>query len=147
MLSVYSDEFFMKQALNEANKAVEEGEVPVGAVIVVQNTIISRTHNLTERLNDVTAHAEIMAITSAASHLGSKYLPQCTIYVTLEPCPMCAAALHWAQIGRLVYGAEDEKNGYMRFGSHMLHPKTQVAFGVQETACRELLQQFFRSLR
>ena len=92
MLFVYSDEFFMKQALNEATKASEEGEVPVGAVIVVQNTIISRTHNLTERLNDVTAHAEIMAITSAASHMGSKYLPQCTIYVTLEPCPMCAAA-------------------------------------------------------
>jgi tRNA(adenine34) deaminase len=147
MLSVLSPEYFMEQALKEAQKAFEEDEVPVGAVIVYQNRIIARAHNQTECLQDVTAHAEMLAITSAASLIGAKYLHDCTIYVSLEPCPMCAAAMRWAQISALVYGAEDEKNGYMRFGNELLHPKTTIQYGVHEQKCRELLKEFFRKKR
>ncbi|MCB0609044.1 MAG: nucleoside deaminase [Lewinellaceae bacterium] len=147
MLSVHSDAHFMQQALKEAQKAFELGEVPVGAVVVCQNQIIARSHNLTEQLNDVTAHAEIMAITAAANHLGSKYLDDCTLYVTLEPCIMCAGALHWAQLDRLVYGAPDDKRGFMRFGKQLLHPKTKVEFGIMADECAELMRGFFAERR
>ena len=147
MLSVHSDAHFMQQALKEAQKAFELGEVPVGAVVVCQNQIIARSHNLTEQLNDVTAHAEIMAITAAANHLGSKYLDDCTLYVTLEPCIMCAGALHWAQLDRLVYGAPDDKRGFMRFGKQLLHPKTKVEFGIMADECAELMRSFFAERR
>lgn len=144
------DEFFMRLALLEAEKAAQEGEVPVGALIVVNGRIIARTHNLTETLNDVTAHAEIMAITSAADALGGKYLPQCTLYVTVEPCPMCAGALGWSQIGRIVYGASDPKRGFTRFcreGLSPLHPKTMVTVGVCAEEAASLMTEFFRSKR
>ncbi|HMQ64264.1 MAG TPA: nucleoside deaminase [Flavilitoribacter sp.] len=147
MLSVHSDAHFMQQALKEAQKAFDLGEVPVGAVVVCQNQIIARSHNLTEQLNDVTAHAEIMAITAAANHLGSKYLDDCTLYVTLEPCIMCAGALHWAQLDRLVYGAPDDKRGFMRFGKQLLHPKTKVEFGIMADECAELMRGFFAERR
>jgi len=148
MLSVFSDTYFMKQALAEAVQAFEAGEVPVGAVIVCDNRIIARTHNQTEQLTDVTAHAEIMALTAASGHLGSKYLPDCTLYVTVEPCVMCAGALAWAQIGRVVYGATDEKRGFMRVGGKdLLHPKTRLELGVLEEECGELMQRFFRERR
>ena len=147
MLSVHSDAHFMQQALKEAQKAFELGEVPVGAVVVCQNQIIARSHNLTEQLNDVTAHAEIMAITAAANHLGSKYLDDCTLYVTLEPCIMCAGALHWAPLDRLVYGAPDDKRGFMRFGQQLLHPKTKVEFGIMADECAELMRGFFAERR
>ncbi len=143
MLSVHSDNHYMLQALKEAQKAFELGEVPVGAVVVCQNQIIARSHNLTEQLNDVTAHAEIMAITAAANYLGSKYLEDCTLYVTLEPCIMCAGALQWAQPDRLVYGAADDKRGFMRFGKQLLHPKTKVEFGIMAEECAALLRDFF----
>lgn len=146
-LSVFSDEHFMRQALREAEKAKDLGEVPVGAVIVSNNQIIARSHNQTEQLNDVTAHAEIVALTAAANYLGSKYLVDCTLYVTLEPCVMCAGALQWAQLDRLVYGAEDEKRGFMRFGKRLLHPKTKVEFGILEAEARQLMQDFFRLKR
>jgi len=146
-LSVFSDEHFMRQALREAEKAKDLGEVPVGAVIVSNNQIIARSHNHTEQLNDVTAHAEIVALTAAANYLGSKYLVDCTLYVTLEPCVMCAGALQWAQLDRLVYGAEDEKRGFMRFGKRLLHPKTKVEFGILEAEARQLMQDFFRLKR
>ncbi|MDD2247600.1 MAG: nucleoside deaminase, partial [Proteiniphilum sp.] len=120
------DEYFMRQALQEAHKALEEEEVPIGAVIVINQRIIARAHNLTEMLNDVTAHAEMQAITAAANVLGGKYLTDCTLYVTVEPCPMCAGALRWAQISRIVYGAPDEKRGYSRISPYLLHPKTTV---------------------
>ena len=125
----YSDEYFMKQALAEARKAQEEGEIPVGTVIVCNNIIIARTHNLTETLCDITAHAEMQAITAAANRLGGKYLTDCTLYVTLEPCVMCAGAIGWAQISRVVYGAKDEKRGYSRFAPAALHPKTSLTSG------------------
>ena len=147
MLSLYGDEYFMKQALKEAQKAFDQGEVPVGAVIVADNQIIARAHNQTEMLTDVTAHAEILALTSASSFLQSKYLPKCTLYVTLEPCVMCAGALKWAQVAKVVYGAEDEKAGFMRYGKSLLHPKTAVSYGVLQNECTRLLTSFFESRR
>jgi tRNA(adenine34) deaminase len=148
MLTVYSDNYYMQQALAEAKKAFEAGEVPVGAVIVCENRIIARAHNQTEQLTDVTAHAEILAMTAASGHLGNKYLDDCTIYVTLEPCVMCAGALAWAQIGRIVYGATDEKRGFMlKGGKSLLHPKTKLELGVLEDACADLMKDFFRGLR
>ena len=147
MLGVLSDEYFMEQAIKEAQKALEMGEVPVGAVIVADQMIIAKGHNTTQQLKDVTAHAEILAISSAAQFLHSKYLPDCTLYVTLEPCVMCAGALNWAQIGRVVYGASDDKRGFMRYGKTLLHPKTQVESGVLEPICIGLMQDFFRARR
>lgn len=138
----------MQQALAEAQRAYESGEVPVGAVVVCEGRIIARAHNQTERLSDVTAHAEILALTAASSYLGSKYLPACTLYVTLEPCVMCAGALAWAQLGKLVYGASDEKRGFMLYGGKaLLHPKTRVEIGVLEEEAVRLLQNFFRTKR
>lgn len=147
MIQVYDDHYFMKEALKEAQKAALADEVPVGAVLVANNRIIARAHNQTEQLTDVTAHAEILAITSACNHLGAKYLPECTLYVTLEPCVMCAGALQWAQIGKLVYGAADEKRGFMRYGKELLHPKTAVAYGIMEEKSAALLKKFFREKR
>ena len=145
------DEHFMRIALDEAGEAARHDEVPVGAVIVSGNRILARTHNLTETLNDVTAHAEMMAITAAADALGGKYLPQCTLYVTVEPCPMCAAALAWSQIGRIVYGAPDAKRGFSRFstgsGNTLLHPRTIVTAGVLSEECATLMTDFFRKKR
>jgi len=146
-LSVFSDVHFMKQAILEAQKAGEKGEIPVGAVVVCQNRIIARAHNQTEQLKDVTAHAEVLAITAASEHLGSKYLKECTLYVTLEPCVMCAGALAWAQVDKLVYGASDDKGGFMRFGKRLLHKKTKVEFGVLLEPCVALLRQFFEEKR
>ena len=144
------DERFMRMALDEALLAAEEGEVPVGAVVVCNGRVIARTHNLTERLRDVTAHAEMQAITSAANHLNGKYLPDCTLYVTLEPCPMCAAALRWAQIGRVVYGASDPKRGYRATyvdPDSAFHPKTRVSSGLLADESLAILRSFFRSRR
>lgn len=141
-----TDIYYMQQALKEARYAFDEGEIPIGAVVVCNDSIIARAHNLTERLKDVTAHAEIMAITSAANHLGGKYLTECTLYVTLEPCVMCAGALSWAQIGRIVFGAADEKRGFSRIGG-ILHPKTDVIGGVMSDECKELIQSFFAAKR
>jgi tRNA(adenine34) deaminase len=148
MLSVFSDTYYMKQALAEAEKAYEAGEVPVGAVVVCDNRIIARAHNQTELLTDVTAHAEILALTAAAGHLGSKYLPDCALFVTLEPCVMCAGALAWAQMGRVVYGASDDKRGFMLHGGKsLLHPKTRLELGIMEAECAALLTAFFRGKR
>ena len=147
MLTVNSDDHFMKQALKEAQKAYEAGEVPVGAVVVCRNQIIARGHNQTELLHDVTAHAEMLAVTAAASYLNSKYLNDCTLYVTLEPCIMCAGALAWAQLDRLVYGAADDKKGFMRYGKSLLHPKTKVEFGILAEESGELLKRFFKARR
>lgn len=141
------DSFYMNQALREARKAAESGEVPVGAVIVCHDRIIARTHNLTETLTDVTAHAEMQAITAAASALGGKYLNECTLYVTVEPCVMCAGAIGWAQTGRLVFGAEDPKRGYQRFAPQALHPKTVVVKGVMAEECADLMKSFFSGKR
>ena len=147
MLQVYDDAYFMRQALAQAAIAAEQGEVPVGAVIVVQQRIIARAHNQTERLNDVTAHAEIIALTAATSYLGGKYLTDCTLYVTLEPCVMCAGALFWGQLSRLVYGAADDKRGFMRFGKNLLHPKTVVEYGILSDECQQIIKSFFSSKR
>jgi tRNA(adenine34) deaminase len=147
MLSVQGDTYFMKQALMEAQKAFDIGEVPVGAVIVSNKHIIARAHNQTEMLTDVTAHAEMIAITAAADYLGGKYLKDCTLYVTLEPCNMCAGALFWSQISRVVYGAGDDKRGFMHYGKEMLHPATKVEFGVMHEECAELLTRFFKEKR
>lgn len=144
---ILSDEFFMKQALNEAQYAFDRGEVPVGAVIVCNQKIIARAHNLTEALNDVTAHAEMQAITAAANVLGGKYLTDCTLYVTLEPCPMCAGGLLWSQISKIVYGASDPKRGYASYAPKILHVKTEVVSGVMEEECSALLKEFFRQRR
>lgn len=141
------DVHFMRKALDEALAAYEKDEVPVGAVVVHKNRIIARSHNLTETLTDVTAHAEMQAITAAASALSSKYLEECTLYVTLEPCPMCAGALRWSQLGRLVYGADDEKSGFMRWGAAMLHPRTELRKGVLKTDCARLMTEFFKGKR
>lgn len=141
------DIFYMKAALLEARKAYEEDEVPVGAVIVCRDQIIARAHNLTERLTDVTAHAEMQAVTSAQEALGGKYLNECTLYVTVEPCIMCAGAIGWSQMGRVVYGTSDEKRGYRRFAPQALHPKTQVVSGILETECAELMKSFFKQKR
>lgn len=137
----------MKKAFAEAVTAFEKGEIPVGAIVVANGKIIARAHNLTETLNDVTAHAEMQAITAAANFLGGKYLNECTLYVTLEPCVMCAGALGWSQIGKIVYGATDEKRGFQRFAPKALHPKTEITGGVFETECAELMQEFFKKKR
>ncbi len=137
----------MRMALQEAKAAAAEGEVPVGAVVVCRGRVLARTHNLTERLTDVTAHAEIQAVTAAAAALGGKYLPDCTLYVTVEPCPMCAGALGWAQIGRIVFGAADPKRGYTRFSPSPLHPRTVVLPGVLEEECAALMRDFFKEKR
>lgn len=147
MTMILNDEYFMRQALNEAHVAFDKGEVPVGAVVVCQNRIIARAHNLTEALNDVTAHAEMQAITAAANVLGGKYLSDCTLYVTIEPCPMCAGGLLWSQISKIVYGAADEKKGYTLFSPHILHPKTQIVSGVLQEDCASLMKDFFRRNR
>ncbi|KAA3632157.1 MAG: nucleoside deaminase [Bacteroidetes bacterium] len=147
MLTVNSDEHYMEQAIKQAKVAALKGEIPVGAVVVCQNKIIARAHNQTELLKDVTAHAEIIAITAAANFLGSKYLKDCTLYVTLEPCVMCGGAASWAQLGRVVYGAADDKKGFMRFGKSILHPKTTIEYGVKEEECSQLLKEFFQSKR
>ncbi len=142
MENPFDDVYFMKKALQEAEEAYEKGEIPVGAVIVVDNRIIARAHNLTEMLNDVTAHAEMQAITSAANFLGGKYLNNCTLYVTLEPCQMCAGALYWSQIGEIVYGARDEERGCINLKTK-LHPKTKMVGGVLETEASQLMKRFF----
>lgn len=144
---LFSDEYFMNEALKEAQKAFDANEVPVGAVIVAENTIIARAHNSTETLNDVTAHAEIIAITSASNHLGAKYLPQATLYVTLEPCVMCAGACNWAQLAGIIYGAPDPKAGYARIIQDILHPKTKAKSGVLKEESEKLLKEFFREKR
>jgi len=146
-LTVFSDEYFMKEALKEAQKAYDAGEVPVGAVIVCNQHIVARTHNLTETLQDVTAHAEMQAFTAAANYIGSKYLNDCTLYVTLEPCVMCAGGAYWTQIGRIVYGARDEKRGFTLLEKAVLHPSTTVKKGVLSDACGSILSDFFRSKR
>lgn len=145
--SILNDEYFMRQALNEAQYAFEKDEVPIGAVIVCDNRIIARAHNLTETLNDVTAHAEMQAITAAANVLGGKYLTDCTLYVTVEPCPMCAGALAWSQISKIVFGAWDKKRGYSCVSPKVLHPKTIIQGGILEKECAELMQNFFKNKR
>lgn len=141
------DTFFMQEAIKQAHLAFEKDEVPVGVIVVVNNKIIARAHNLTEQLTDPTAHAEMQAITSATNYLGGKYLNDCTLYVTLEPCPMCAAAMYWAQLGKLVYGAADEKRGYNLFDKKLLHPKTMVQSGILDTECSQILKDFFQKKR
>jgi tRNA(adenine34) deaminase len=144
-----NDEYFMQQALKEAQRAYEDGEVPVGAVVVMNNRIIARGHNQVERLSDPTAHAEIIALTSAFNFLGSKYLPDASIYVTVEPCLMCAGALYWSKIGKIIWGADDEKNGHKRITepNWPFHPKTEVTKGIMKEECAELMKSFFRSKR
>ncbi|WP_428224261.1 nucleoside deaminase [Flavobacterium sp.] len=146
MENIFTDEYFMKKALQEAEMAFERGEIPVGAVVVVDNRIIARSHNLTEMLNDVTAHAEMQAITASANFLGGKYLKDCTLYVTLEPCQMCAGALYWSQISKIVFGASDNQRGYTTIGGK-LHPKTEVISGVLENECAQLMKDFFKRKR
>ena len=146
-LSIYSDEHFMGEAIKEAQKAFELGEIPVGAIVVAENRIIARSHNQTEQLSDVTAHAEILAITAASNYLGSKYLKNCSLFVTLEPCVMCAGAIYWAQLGRVIYGAADEKRGFMKHGRQLLHPKTTLEYGILEAQCSTLMRSFFASKR
>ena len=142
-----NDEYFMRQALKEAQAAFDKNEVPIGAVVVCQGRIIARAHNLTEMLNDVTAHAEMQAITAAANVLGGKYLTDCTLYVTIEPCPMCAGGLLWSQIARIVYGAADEKKGFSLYTPAIKHPKTQIVSGVLKDECASLMTEFFRQNR
>ena len=146
-INPYSDEYFMRQALQEAQLAFEEDEVPVGCIITCRDKVIARTHNLTETLHDVTAHAEMQAITAAAEALGGKYLDTCTLYVTVEPCIMCAGAIGWSQMGRVVYGARDEKRGFENFAPKSFHPKTEVVSGILENECAELMKNFFKSKR
>ncbi|GAB1444444.1 nucleoside deaminase [Flammeovirgaceae bacterium] len=146
-MDLYTDEYFMREALKEAKKAFDNGEVPVGAVVACNNKIIARAHNQTEQLTDATAHAEMLAITSASNYLGSKYLSECVLYVTLEPCMMCAGALHWVQLMKLVYGASDLQRGYSLSKSPILHPKTTVAKGVKQEECKTLVDDFFKRIR
>ncbi|MEP1095349.1 MAG: nucleoside deaminase [Cyclobacteriaceae bacterium] len=146
-LSVFSDEHFMKQALSEAQIAFDEGEIPVGAVIVCENQIIAKDHNRVERLNDATAHAEMLAVTAAQNNLSSKYLNECTLYVTLEPCNMCAGALFWTQIGKLVIGAPDAERGFISFNKKIAHPKTKIKEGVMAIDSEVMIKDFFRKLR
>ncbi len=145
--SMFTDEYFMKIALQEAVAALEKDEVPVGCIIVSNNRVIARSHNLTETLNDVTAHAEMLAITSASNYLGSKYLSECTLFVTLEPCTMCAGALYWTQMMKLVYGASDVQRGFSLSKSQVLHPKTTVVKGVKKEECKALVDDFFKRIR
>ena len=144
---IFTHEYFMQLALLEAEEAFEKGEIPVGAVVVLNNKVIAKAHNLTQTLNDVTAHAEMQALTSAFHYLGAKYLNDCILYVTLEPCVMCAGALYWAQIGKIVYGASDPKRGYSLINDSLLHPKTEVVKGILEKECGKLLDMFFKQLR
>lgn len=144
---ILNDDFFMNEALKEAKKAYTKGEVPIGAIIIFNEKIIARSHNLTETLNDVTAHAEMQAITSAAHALGGKYLKQCTLFVTLEPCPMCASALYWAQIDKIVYGAKDPKMGAISKGYSLFHPKTKITHGILENECSTIIKEFFKNKR
>lgn len=146
-MTVMDDAYFMKQALIEADKAAEKGEVPVGAIVVCKGRVIARAYNLTETLIDVTAHAEMQAITAAANVLGGKYLNDCAIYVTIEPCVMCAGAIGWAQTGRLIFGASDEKRGYQRYAPQALHPKTEVVSGIMADECSQKMREFFLSKR
>ena len=146
MINPFTDEYFMKKALQEAEMAFEKGEIPVGAIIVIDNKVIARSHNLTELLNDVTAHAEMQSITAAANFLGGKYLINCTLYVTVEPCQMCAGALYWSQISKIVYGATDEQRGFVKMGTQ-LHPKTTVVSGVMQNEASDLMKRFFESKR
>jgi len=141
------DTYFMQQALRQAEMAYEEGEIPVGAVVVINNHIIAKAYNQTERLHDVTAHAEMLALTSAFNYLGAKYLPDCTLYVTLEPCVMCAGAIHWSQLGTLVFAAADDKKGFSQYNEGILHPRTQVRKGVLASESAALIQTFFRKIR
>ena len=143
----HPDILFMKEALKEAHKALEKDEVPIGAVVVCAGKVIARAYNLTETLNDATAHAEMQAITMATSTIGGKYLDKCTLYVTVEPCPMCAAALAWSQVKRVVYGAPDEKRGYSKFTPSLMHPKTEVTSGILAEECSKIVTDFFRSKR
>lgn len=146
-MELYTDEYFMREALKEAQKAFEIGEVPVGAVVACKNKVIARGHNQTEQLNDATAHAEMLAITAASNYLGSKYLSECTLYVTLEPCIMCAGALHWTQLMKLVYGASDLQRGYSLSKSAVLHQKTEVITGIKKEECKSIIDEFFKKLR
>ena len=146
-MNIMTDIDYMKQALVVAKKAFDKDEVPIGAVVVCKGRIIARAHNLTEMLNDVTAHAEMQAITAAANNIGGKYLNDCTLYVTVEPCPMCAGAIGWSQLGKLVYGAEDEKRGYHRYAPDVLHPKTEVVSGVCANEATALMKEFFKNKR
>lgn len=146
MENIFTDDYFMKKALQEAEIAFEKGEIPVGAIIVVADKVIARSHNLTEMLNDVTAHAEMQSITAAANYLGGKYLKDCTLYVTLEPCQMCAGALYWSQISKIVFGASDEHRGFEKMGTQ-LHPKTTVVRGVLANEAADLMKRFFASKR
>lgn len=145
--SMEDDNYYMKQALAEAKAAEDEGEIPIGAVVVCQGRIIAKAHNMTQRLIDVTAHAEMQAITSASAGLGNKYLNECTLYVTIEPCVMCAGAIAWAQLGRLVFGAADEKRGFSKYADNLLHPKTVVSSGVMAEECAALMKSFFARKR
>jgi tRNA(adenine34) deaminase len=147
MLSIFTHDFFMKEALKEAQKAADKGEIPVGAIVVLDQQIVARAHNLTEQLTDVTAHAEMLAITAASNYLGAKYLKQATLYVTLEPCVMCAGAIAWAQVGTLVIGATDAKRGFLALAAGALHPKTAVLTGVLAEDCSNLMTTFFRKRR
>src|SRR6187402_1195390 len=142
MENIFTDDYFMKKALNEAAIAFEKGEIPIGAVIVIDNKVIARSHNLTEMLHDVTAHAEMQSITAAANYLGGKYLKDCTLYVTLEPCQMCAGALYWSQITKIVFGARDEQRGFLSMGTK-LHPKTTVVSGIMADEAADLMKRFF----
>lgn len=146
-MDLYTDEYFMREALKEAQKAFDAGEVPVGAVVACQNKIIARAHNQTEQLTDATAHAEMLAVTSAANYLGSKYLTECTLFVTLEPCAMCAGALHWVQLQKLVYGADDLQRGFSLVKSPLLHPRTEVMKGLRQEESKELINRFFKRIR
>ncbi|MCV9927269.1 nucleoside deaminase [Flavobacterium sp. LS1R49] len=146
MIDIFTDEYFMKKALQEAEMAFDKDEIPVGAIIVIDNKVIARSHNLTELLNDVTAHAEMQAITAAANFLGGKYLKDCTLYVTLEPCQMCAGALYWSQISKIVFGASDEHRGYEKMGTQ-LHPRTFVVRGVMANEASDLMKRFFAKRR
>jgi tRNA(adenine34) deaminase len=146
-LSLYTDAYFMREAFKEAQKAYDADEVPVGAIVVSNNQIIARAHNLTERLNDVTAHAEMQAITAAANYLGGKYLNECVLFVTLEPCLMCAGAIHWAQLKRIVFAASDPKRGYLRINQNVLHPKTVVDQGIMAEECSQIIARFFKEKR
>jgi tRNA(adenine34) deaminase len=147
LMELYTDEYFMKEALKEAQKAFDISEIPVGAVMVCKNRVIARAHNQTEKLTDATAHAEMLAVTAAANYLGSKYLNECTLYVTLEPCVMCAGALHWVQLQKLVYGASDVQRGYTLVSTPLLHPKTEVLKGIKAAEAKELIDNFFRKIR
>jgi len=146
MENIFTDDYFMKKALQEAEMAFEKAEIPIGAIIVIDNKVIARSHNLTELLNDVTAHAEMQSITAAANFLGGKYLKACTLYVTIEPCQMCAGALYWSQISKIVFGARDEQRGFMTLGTQ-LHPKTQVVHGVLADEASDLMKRFFATKR